>query len=273
MKKLTVVIPCYNHGAYLPETIQSLEKADQSLFDVIIIDDGSKDPLTLNVFEELKAKGYNIIHQKNQGLGRTRNNLFNLAQTPYVLPLDSDNKIRPEFINIAIEVLDSNPNVSVVYSDAEYFGEAKGIKQVGEFNLQKLMLYNYIDACTVIRKSTWEKVGGYDANMPFAGIEDWDLWLRISFNGFQFQYIPKVLYDYRVRSNSMARTETANNLLKLRVYLEEKYKGKIGFTIIEDYIQNRFKQKPILFIVKLILRSWFRKTYTRLQDSGKIQDN
>lgn len=270
--KITIVIPCYNQGIYIRETLESLKPISKELFELKIINDGSTDEYTIQVLGELEKEGYEIIHQSNQGLAATRNNLIKLAQTPYILPLDSDNRIRPEYIYKSIEILDHNPKVGVVYGDRFLFGDENGHQIIGSFNLQKLMLYNYIDACAVFRKNVWENVGGYDTEMKL-GVEDWEFWLRIAFAGYSFHYIPEILFDYRVLGNSMARTTTGNNLGKIRNYMEAKHPDKLGFTLVEDYIQDRFKRKPIAFILKLILRSWFRKTYSSLQEKGKIQEN
>src|SRR5829696_7805690 len=197
--QLSIIIPCYNHGQYIKETLQSVFLCtDKSLFEVIIINDGSTDEYTIQTLAELEKNGYTVINQCNQGLGAARNNAIKLARGKYILPLDSDNRIRPEYIYEGIAFLNDAAQFDVVYGNAEYFGEQQGIWIVGEFNLQKLMLHSYIDACAIFRKSAWEKVGGYDDRMPAMGLEDWDFWLRIAFSGGLFKYIPKALFDYRV---------------------------------------------------------------------------
>jgi len=62
---------------------------------------------------------------------------------------------------------------------------------------------NFIDACALYRKSLWEKVGGYDEHMPSMAWEDWDFWLRAAAHGGAFFHLPKIGFDYRVRSDSM----------------------------------------------------------------------
>ena len=77
----------------------------------------------------------------------------------------------------------------MVYGDSEYFGGKTGRRQTGEFNLQKIMIGNYIDACAVYRRSVWEALGGYDEKMPVMGMEDWDFWLNMSLNNYQFHQL------------------------------------------------------------------------------------
>ena len=227
--KISIIIPCYNHGQYIREAIQSVEQCtDKSLYEIIIVNDGSKDEYTIDMMDKLAAEGYHVINQVNQGLGRTRNNGIKAAKGEYILPLDSDNRIRPEYIYESIKILDAHPEVAMVYGDAEFFGDKSKRHVVGEFNLQNMMVENQIDACAVYRKSVWEAVGGYDEKMPIMGYEDWDMWMNMTFKNYKFHYVPEILFDYRVLGNSMLRSISVSNKKKLFRYMDEKYKGYLN---------------------------------------------
>jgi glycosyltransferase involved in cell wall biosynthesis len=185
------------------DAISSVEECQEKVYEIIIVNDGSTDPYTCEVMEQLKKKGYFVVEQENLGLSAARNTGIKLAKGQYILPLDSDNKIRPNYIFKGIEILDKLPEVGVVYGDAEYFGDKSGLWKVPEFDLRLLLLGNYIDACAVFRKSVWEDCGYYDTEMPIQGYEDWNFWLSIAEKGWKFYHIPEVLFDYRVRSGSM----------------------------------------------------------------------
>lgn len=201
--RLSVIIPCFNHGGYIMDAIKSVEACQSQIYEIIIVNDGSTDTLTCDVMRQLEQDGYQVINQVNQGLGAARNTGIGMAKGEYILPLDSDNKIRPDYIYKSIEILDRYPKIGVVYGNAEYFGEKTGLWEVPDFDLPLLVLRNYIDACAVFRKSTWESCGYYDTKMPMCGYEDWDFWLSIAQKGWEFHHIPEVLFDYRVRSGSM----------------------------------------------------------------------
>jgi len=204
MLKVSIVIPCYNHGEFILEAIESIEQCEEkTLYEIIIINDGSTDEFTNITLQNLKNKGYNVIFQENQGLGKTRNNGIKLAKGEYILPLDADNKINPIYITKSIEILDKNQEISVVYGNAEYFGEKNGLWNVGEFNKEKLLNTNFIDACTVFRKKDWEICGGYAEDMPFMGLEDWNFWLSLLKIDKKFYYLQEVCFYYRVSNNSM----------------------------------------------------------------------
>jgi glycosyltransferase involved in cell wall biosynthesis len=270
---LSVIIPCFKHGAYLPEAIESIEEYTQHPIEIIIINDGSPDELTQNTIKSYQEKGYHIIDQTNQGLAKSRNNGILVSSGKYILPLDADNKIITENLGEAIQILENNPSIDIVYTDRILFGDQEGYDSVGSYNLQKLMLSNYIDACAIYRQSVWAECGGYDANMPAMGAEDWEMWINASFKGKSFYYLPKPIYAYRLLGESMARSITGPKYGKIKNYLQDKYPNKLGFTLIEDAIETRFKRKPFMFILKIILRAWFKGFYKKLQDQGKIQEN
>lgn len=220
---ISIVIPCYNHGIYIDEAIKSVEEYKNNDYEIIIINDGSTDSFTNIRLEELKSKGYNVIFQTNQGLGKTRNNGIKIAKGKYILPLDSDNKIKPEFIIKAIDVLENNSSISIVYSDKHIFGNYNDLIKVGEFNLSFLLNENYIDACAIFRKKVWNDIGGYDETM-ILGWEDWDFWLSAIEKDFLFYYIPEPLYYYRVLENSMIRQLISNpNISSLLNYIYKKH--------------------------------------------------
>ena len=237
--RLSIVIPCFNDGQFIREALASAEAYPDPIYEIIIVNDGSTDPVTCQVFDELRGRGYKIIDQPNQGLSAARNTGIKLARGEYILPLDSDNRIRPAYIYKGIEILDKFSDVAVVYGDVERFGEGiddlqeipdfnlsyedvsfvngfRGVQKVPDFNLSWLVNHNYIDACAVFRKSVWEECGPYDRNMPFGCYEDWDFWLSIAKKGYKFHHVPEVLFDYRVRPISLstaARSEEKSKVV------------------------------------------------------------
>jgi glycosyltransferase involved in cell wall biosynthesis len=249
MKKpsISIIIPCYNHGAYLGEALQSIALySGKSVYEVIIVNDGSTDPYTINVLQQLTQEEYLIIHQENKGLATARNTAIEASRGEYILLLDCDNKIRPEYIDLGIEILDKHQEVGVVYGDACYFGEKSGRWDVPEFDLSAMLLNNYIDACAVIRKSAWQDVGGFDANMPVMGCEDWDFWLSAFEKGWKLYHVNEIVFDYRVRTGSMAAdTREGQNYNLLLDYLHKKHFTLLQLQYIENYRQLRKLRKEL----------------------------
>jgi|SRR6185437_8435232 len=264
--KISIVIPCYNQGHFIKEALQNIDK---SLCEVIIVNDGSTDVKTIEVLAGLEKEGYRVISQKNMGLGAARNNGIKVASGKYVLPLDSDNKIKPGYITEAVHILDNNEKINVVYADAEYFGDKQGMFQSGEFNLQRLMIENYIDACAVYRKSVWEELGGYDEKMPVMGYEDWDFWLRIAFYKGGFNYIHKPLFDYRYSNASMIRTVKTEDYEKVMNYVGKKYGQYLGKEYLNKLIYYKASKKGLAFYI--MLRSGFPRLHNLLRKMGIVK--
>lgn len=266
----SIIIPCYNDGKYLPDAIGSLRNFTSSLFEVIIVNDGSKDEATLAYLKQLEIDGYTIIHQQNKGLSGARNTGISKSKGKYIVPLDSDNKLRPEYLLRAKAILENDENIAVVYGRPQHFGANTETPLVGDFNLQRLMLGNYIDACAIYRKSVWEKVGGYDEQMRL-GLEDWEFWLRLAFAGYKFHFINDVLFDYRVRPDSMARTDTTDRYNSIVSYVENKHSYFMSFDAVSSHLKMKYKRNYIIFIIKMLLYMKFSSLFDIIVRKGFIR--
>lgn len=204
---ISVVIPCYNHGAYLEETISSIEKnKGQYKIETIVVNDGSSDPLTLSVLNKIEKKNVRVLHQENLGLAKARNNGIALANGKYIIPLDSDNHLTQEYLTTAVDLMEKDNSIDIIYGDLKYIGERSGVMNNRPFYIDKMLTSNHIDACAIYRKSVWEQVNGYSEDMPYMGCEDWNFWLKAYNNSLNFHYLNKVCFLYRVMSDSMIRT-------------------------------------------------------------------
>jgi glycosyltransferase involved in cell wall biosynthesis len=269
---VSIVVPCYNHGKYVDDAIKSVEQiTDRSLYELIIVNDGSKDEFTNTHLAEL-SKTYHVIQQHNQGLSATRNNGIKIAKGKYILPLDADNKIRPEYVYRGIEIMEANESISMVYGNTQLFGEQNGIRRSEPFNLQHLMLHNFIDACAIYRRTMWEAVGGYDTNMR-DGYEDWEFWLHAAFKGFKFQHVDEILFDYRVLGNSMVHQlqSQKQKVHKIIEHLRTKHGYYYGPEYIDRDLMEKFSISPAGFVSKMILKKYFPKRFARMVENGKLR--
>lgn len=252
---ITIVIPCYNHGKYLEETIQSvLDSTDRYLVEIIVVNDGSTDFNTLEVFKKIEERGILVLHQDNQGLAKARNNGIKIAKGKYILPLDSDNKVCNSYLNEAVDILEKNEMFDIVYGDALYIGEKHGIWKNKPIDKKRMLFANQIDACALFRRSLWVEVNGYADDMPYMGNEDWNFWLRAINKQKVFFYLDKICFEYRVLSNSMIRTVPHDFESKTFAYnTSDLYNLYIG-SMHEDYdkFQNIFYGGLFRKIIKLI---------------------
>ena len=198
-----MVMACFNHGEFLREAVESVTGLGRSDVELIVVDDGSTDELTRAEMENVSSQGVRVIRQANKGLAGARNAAIGSAEGRYIFPLDADDRMRGEWIDQAVQILDSEAAVGVVYGDAQCFGTRTDRWRVGPFGADRLLEANFIHASAVYRRAIWEENGGYDGTMPVQGLEDWDLWLGALERGWQFAYIPEIFFDYRQAAGSM----------------------------------------------------------------------
>jgi glycosyltransferase involved in cell wall biosynthesis len=256
--KVSIVIPCFNHGEFLPEAVRSATAIEREDIELIVVDDGSTDERTRKEMDALPARGIKVIRQENKGLAAARNAAIAISRGEYILPLDADNRLRSGYVERGIRILDANPQVGVVYGDAEYIGMRTGRWHVGSFERDRLLQWNYIDACAMYRRCIWEENRGYDGTMPVQGLEDWDFWLGALEHGWGFAYIPEVFFDYRQAEGSMiSRTRefesqveafiaTKHGLLYRQAWRQMKQEHESVKRVCQNLgrlLNSRFKQK------------------------------
>jgi len=200
--KVSIVIPCYNHGKFIKDCVFSVLEQTYDNFEIIIVNDGSTDIFTNNLLRNHFEPKIRVIHTANQGLALARNTGIRDARGEYILPLDADDKIGTTYLEKAVSLLDKAPNLGIVYCYAELFGDRSGKFNLPAFSAKNILLDNMIFCSAFFRKTDWEYVGGYNKNMRY-GWEDWDFWLSILELNRDVIRIPEVLFFYRTHANSM----------------------------------------------------------------------
>jgi len=210
---VSVIIPCYNHGKYVGEAVKSIQTGSYAHYEIIIVDDGSQDLNTLQLLSELaKDPHIKVLSQSNGGPAQARNTGIAQANGPFLFFLDADNIALPTYIAEGIKALVENPEVGVAYADALLIGQKdKRWASATNGNVWKSRLFkyeilkegNFIDNCTVVRKTAIEQVGRYEPDRAIQGWEDWELWLRMAKAGWQFHYLSQPLFYYRTLPNSV----------------------------------------------------------------------
>ena len=265
---ISIIIPCYNSGEFLEEAVTSAESAaDGYNTEVVIVDDGSTDAETLNLLERIKRQAKHIVlHRENGGPAAARNTGVKGSKGEYLLFLDSDNKLRPEFLSAAVPVLEGNPDAGVIYSNAAFFGETGKRKTFNsrEFDKYKLIIDNYIDVCSLVRREAFDNVGGFDENRCIIGYEDWEFWIRLSATPWKFIYLPKILFDYRIRMNSVISVASKDeNYEKVLTYVYGKNSAFVLKLFSELYHEALFykydKENPMRAYLKYFKRKYFSK--------------
>ncbi len=223
---LSVVVPYYNMGAYVEESIQSIIASTYKKIEIIIVNDGSKAPENIDILKKLTST-YNvqIVNKENEGLSLARNTGAKAAKGQYLAFLDPDDTIEPGYYEKAIEVLKQYSNVHFVGCWAKYFDGATGYWPAFNPEPPYLLVHNMINSSALVYKKDAFIEGGLNDKQMVFGMEDYESVISMVENGLQGVVLPEPLWNYRVRKDSMARAFTKNKQVYLYRLIAEKHKA------------------------------------------------
>ncbi|GHB23833.1 glycosyltransferase family 2 protein [Mongoliitalea lutea] len=264
---ISVIIPSYNSRKYLLEAIDSVLKINDFELEVIVVNDGSIFELTLDLYKKISDPRVTIIHQSNMGLASARNNGVSLSKGEYILFLDDDNLIRRNYFEYSINAFEMDQKIGIVYGLPHFFGATSDTPRFKTipYSFDALLAGNYIDACVFIRRSAFEEVGGFHVHPDLAGWEDADLWLRLSQTQWKFHFLNQVVFDYRVREDSMMGVVDQERRERMLQYFGAKYgylyhkKYRQYFRVLDNIQKNPFSYFLRILYYKYILRKPFIK--------------
>ena len=220
---ISVIIPCYNQAGYLPETLESLFQQTYPYWEAIIVNDGSPDDTEKIALEYVgKDQRVHYVYKENGGLSSARNKGIECARGEFILPLDADDIIKPEYIEKALKAFEQNPQIKLVYCQAVFFGEIEGKCDLVYQGYKNLLVGNAIFCSSIYRKVDYLKVGGYDENMR-SGYEDWEFYIRLLDEDSIVFQIPLPLFNYRIKANSMSASANQKDArFKTQYYIYTK---------------------------------------------------
>ena len=237
-----VIIPCYNYGVYLNEAVDSVLKSTYSPIEIIIVNDGSTDN-TEEVVREIMTRNDNVsyIYQNNQGPSVARNNGIKRTKAKYILPLDADDKISDDYIEKAVDVLENDTDVKIVYCNALFFGEKQGKWKLTKFSTKELLVRNMIFSCALFRKEDWIKTGGYSHEL-LGGWEDWEFWISMLKDGGCAFQLKITGFFYRIHPGSRDKSTTKEIELHTENFINHKHRDFILSKIGRSFTVRRPKR-------------------------------
>ncbi len=207
--RVSVVMPAYNAEATIAESLQSLVAQTYAHWEAIVVDDGSTDRTPEIAAEFLSQDDrFSLVRQANGGEAAARNAGIAEARCDWLLFLDADDWIAPNYMGCMIGELAAHPEWDAVICrsvrvapDGTQFAE-HGSPPVGDLfdQFARRAVFN-IHAC-VVRKALVDEVGRFDATLE--RLPDWDLWQRIARTGAHFGGVSDVLAFYRMRPTSIS---------------------------------------------------------------------
>ncbi|MFF5213161.1 glycosyltransferase [Streptosporangium sp. NPDC000396] len=207
---VSVIVPVFNKGRLVEETIASVRASDYSPVEIVVVDDGSTDPETRAVLDGLSDVVK--ISKENGGPGSAYNAGLAAARGEFVLPLDGDDLIDPGYLGTAVRALLSDTSLSYLTCYVRYFG-ILNLVHVPVGYVPDLMLFLDTEGkrSKVFRRSALEAVGGFDERLPT--LDDWELQIRLARQGFGGDVIPQVLFSYRRHLTSLTFSSHAETFV------------------------------------------------------------
>ncbi len=189
---ISIIIPVYNGAKTLETTLKSIENQTWRYFEVIIVNDGSRDN-TSAVFENFTQNNnlennYYFINQENKGAPSARNKGWQKSKGDFLFFCDADSILKPDILEKMIKTLESNKEASYAYSSF-YWGSK--LFKLWPFDAEKLKKMPYIHTMSLIRRSDFPTTG-WDENIK--KLQDWDLWLTMLEQGKTGIFIDEVLF-------------------------------------------------------------------------------
>lgn len=211
---VSVIIPCYKKAQYIGTTLESMQRQTYPSLEIIVVDDGSPDNTREVVAPYLHTMpNLRYIHQPNAGVSAARNNGIRSSNGLYVMALDADDAIEPTYVQRCAEYLSAHPEVKLVYTLADTFGNRTGNWDLPPYSFEALLWTNMVHYCAMYRREDFDRTDGYNTNMV-KGFEDWDYWLYLLRPDDRVHCIQERLFHWRVLEVSRS-LDADNNMQTL----------------------------------------------------------
>jgi glycosyltransferase involved in cell wall biosynthesis len=257
---VSVIIPSYNYGFVIAETIASLQRQTVSDWEAIIVDDGSGDN-TEAVVKPLVEQDSRIVYIKqiNAGVSAARNRAMKLAKGKFIQFLDADDLLTPQKLEIHVNYLLEHPAESIVFGDIRFFMHATPRKMqysmdgaaTGELNstslvaseaVERMFTHNIVAICApLFRREVMYAVGLYDELLT--SLEDWEYWFRAAIKGYGFSY----LHDDRawalIRVHKTSLSWNWDNMTANRRRLRDNMHKYISDLLVDEKEKQRLLKK------------------------------
>ena len=218
--KISVIIPTYNRKHTLQRAIDSVLAQTFKPFEIIIVDDGSKDGTKEWLLQNYPSVQY--IHQPNNGVSSARNKGIQISQGSWIALLDSDDEWMPEKLEYQSRFLEMNRDSSFCHTNEIWIRNGVRVNQMKKHKKYGGDIFKHcLDICrispssSIIKKDVFEEVGAFDESLTVC--EDYDLWLRVTakfnilfldeplikkYGGHldQLSRVPEGIEQYRIRS-------------------------------------------------------------------------
>lgn len=240
---VSVVIPCFNYGRFVPETVASVLAQTWDDIEIVLVDGGSTDAETRQVLEGLRGAKTSVYSRDTRHLvGDNRNFGIARARGKYICCLDSDDLLAPTYLEKALFLLEAQ-DYDVVSTSIGCFGQDSTVYGVKRYpTLTDMVRANEVTTCALFRRELWERAGGFqDAGLGEQYLyEDWRLWMRFAALGCRIaNLVDEPLFRYRVHSRSFSRQHGIRSIADQREPILELNRDLIDEAAFRRSEENR----------------------------------
>ncbi len=238
--KVSVIIPAYNAMNFLPQTVESVLKQTFTNFEILIVNDGSKDNIKEWYENNIKDPRVKLISQENKGLSAARNLGIAVTKGEYIAFLDADDLWKPKKLEKQVRCFEKDPKVGLVYTWTAFIDELDNpIGRIISSNIEgnaweKMVVNDKISngSSAMVRRICFDKVGLFDSNVN--STSDRDMWIRIA-EHYSFAVVKEPLTLYRRHSQNMT-----NNYKLIMEDLHQVFEKTFKSAPIESqYLRSR----------------------------------
>ena len=236
--KASVLVSLFNYEKCITEALDSVAVQLTADLELIVVDDSSRDDgaavVTTWMEAQLRDKSHPFArllllqHTRNAGLAAARNTAFTAAKAPWCFVLDADNALFPLAVAGCLELADrGSEHLAVVHPLLSVEAkpgrpdDQRSLVSSASWQRERLIVGNVVDAMALVRRSAWEKVGGY--THIEGGWEDYDFWCKLVEAGFYGVQSPRVLATYRSHADSMSHKATNHSWRELSRTLQGRH--------------------------------------------------
>lgn len=208
MPKISIVVPMYNTPEkYFKELLESITEQTYENWELCLADGSPEKAEYLeDLIQPLGDKIKYKLLSENKGISGNSNEALKLATGDFIALLDHDDIIPKFALYEIVKTINENPDVDFIYTDEDKILE-ENEKRISphfkqDYAIDTLRSYNYICHFSIFKKELMDKLGGF--NSEFDGSQDYDLILRATEQAKHIVHIPKILYNWRISSTSVA---------------------------------------------------------------------
>jgi GT2 family glycosyltransferase len=201
---VSVIVLSHNYGHDLRRAVRSVFEQKYAPIEVAILDVGSDDN-TWDAAQQIAGEQppipVSLKQLPNVGPSIARNCGAAITRGDFILFLDADDYLSPEYLSKTVPILAANPDASLVYVDSQMFGDQVGRWSDGPYDFKRLCRNNMFHYCSLLRRAAFQQVGGFDEE-NFGYYEDWELWIRLGKHGWNAIQLYEPLFFYQSHYNT-----------------------------------------------------------------------